>query len=81
MTPLQKRKGTLHAMKEKKEEWRLIVVLKYLEAFNHLYPLTKANADNDINAVIEVKGLIGELNSAWALLPEILKENPIAKAS
>lgn len=43
--------------------------------------LLKANADNDINAVIEVKGLIGELNSAWALLPEILKENPIAKAS
>ncbi|MBT5106361.1 MAG: flagellar export chaperone FliS [Porticoccaceae bacterium] len=40
-----------------------------------------ANLHNDVNALHEVKGLISEIRSAWALLPSLLKEQPIAMAS
>tara|TARA_B110000003_G_scaffold99345_1_gene101472 strand:+ start:10075 stop:10617 length:543 start_codon:yes stop_codon:yes gene_type:complete len=43
--------------------------------------LLKANINCDIHAVREVKGLIDELNSAWELLPELMKNDPVAKAS
>ena len=43
--------------------------------------LLKANIDCDVTAVQEVKGLINELNSAWELLPEIMKNDPVAQAS
>ena len=43
--------------------------------------LLKANINCDIHTVREVKGLIDELNSAWELLPELMKNNPVAKVS
>ena len=43
--------------------------------------LLKANIRNDIEAVQEIKGLLGEINGAWELLPSLLKDQPIAMAS
>jgi flagellar protein FliS len=43
--------------------------------------LLKASIRNDIEAVQEVKGLLGEINGAWELLPSLLKEQPVAMAS
>jgi flagellar protein FliS len=43
--------------------------------------LLKANINGDIDNIREVKGLIDELNSAWELLPGLLKSDPVAKAS
>ena len=40
-----------------------------------------ANMHNDINALLEVKGLVNEIRSAWKLLPSLLKQQPIALAS
>ena len=40
-----------------------------------------ANIHNDINALLEVKGLVKEIRSAWKLLPSLLKQQPIALAS
>ena len=43
--------------------------------------LLKANIRNDIEAVQEIKGLLGEINGAWEILPSLLKDQPIAMAS
>ena len=43
--------------------------------------LLKASIRNDIEAVQEVKSLLGEINGAWELLPSLLKEQPVAMAS
>lgn len=43
--------------------------------------LLKANIRNDIEAVQEIKGLLGEINGAWELLPSLLKDQPVAMAS
>jgi hypothetical protein len=31
--------------------------------------------------VQEIKGLLGEINGAWELLPSLLKDQPVAMAS
>ena len=43
--------------------------------------LLKANIRNDIEAVQEIKGLLGEINGAWELLPSLLKDQTVAMAS
>ena len=43
--------------------------------------LLKANLRNDIELVQEVKGLLGEINSAWQMLPSLLKNENVALAS
>jgi flagellar protein FliS len=43
--------------------------------------ILKANLRNDIAAIQEVRGLLGEITGAWELLPALLKDTPIAMAS
>ena len=43
--------------------------------------LLKANLRNDVELVHEVKGLLGEINSAWQLLPSLIKNEGVALAS
>ena len=43
--------------------------------------ILKANLRNDIAAIQEVRGLLGEITGAWELLPALLKDTPIALAS
>lgn len=43
--------------------------------------LLKANLRNDVTLVQEVKGLLGEINSAWKLLPSLIKDENVALAS
>jgi flagellar protein FliS len=43
--------------------------------------LLKANLRNDVEPVQEIKGLLGEINGAWELLPSLLKDQPVAMAS
>ena len=43
--------------------------------------ILKANLRNDVAALQEVRGLLGEITSAWELLPGLLKDTPIALAS
>jgi flagellar protein FliS len=43
--------------------------------------MTFANAHNDINAIREVRGLANEIRGAWKLLPSLLKQEHVAKAS
>ena len=37
--------------------------------------LLKANIRNDVSGIHEVKGLMGEINGAWALVPQLLDRN------
>jgi len=41
----------------------------------------KASIRNDVNGIQEVRALLGEINSAWEMLPGLLKETPVAMAS
>ena len=43
--------------------------------------MTFANVHNDINAIREVRGLANEIRGAWKLLPSLLKQEHVAKAS
>lgn len=43
--------------------------------------ILKANLRNDVAAIQEVRELLGEITSAWELLPSLLKDTPIALAS
>ncbi len=43
--------------------------------------LLKANLRNDIEPIQEIRGLLGEINGAWELLPSLLKDQPVALAS
>ena len=43
--------------------------------------LLKANLRNDVELIQEVKGLLGEINSAWQLLPSLIKNEGVALAS
>jgi flagellar protein FliS len=43
--------------------------------------LLKANLRNDVEPIQEIKGLLGEINGAWELLPSLLKDQPVAMAS
>ena len=43
--------------------------------------LLKANLRNDVEGVREVKGLLGEINGAWEILPTLLNDAPVAQAS
>lgn len=43
--------------------------------------LLKANLRNDVEGVLEVKGLLGEINGAWEILPMLLNDAPVAQAS
>ena len=43
--------------------------------------ILKANLRNDVAAIQEVRGLLGEITSAWELLPSLLKDTPISLAS
>lgn len=43
--------------------------------------LLKASLRNDITVLHEVRDLLSEVNSAWEMLPNILKAEPVAMAS
>ncbi len=43
--------------------------------------LLKASLRNDISILHEVRDLLSEINSAWELLPSMLKSEPVAMAS
>ena len=43
--------------------------------------ILKANLRNDVAAIQEVRGLLGEITSAWERLPSLLKDTPISLAS
>jgi flagellar protein FliS len=43
--------------------------------------LLKARLRNDATIIQEVRGLLNEINSAWELLPSLLKSEPVAMAS
>ncbi|MCT2529378.1 flagellar export chaperone FliS [SAR92 clade bacterium H921] len=43
--------------------------------------LLKASLRNDATIIQEVRGLLNEINSAWELLPSLLKSEPVAMAS
>lgn len=43
--------------------------------------LLKASLRNDASIIQEVRGLLNEINSAWELLPSLLKSEPVAMAS
>jgi len=41
----------------------------------------KASIRNDVAGIQEVRAILGEINSAWEMLPGLLKETPVAMAS
>ncbi|MDG2502434.1 MAG: flagellar export chaperone FliS [Porticoccaceae bacterium] len=43
--------------------------------------LLKASLRNDVSILHEVRSLLNEINSAWELLPNLLKSEPVAMAS
>ena len=43
--------------------------------------LLKASLRNDVTILHEVRSLLNEINSAWELLPNMLKSEPVAMAS
>jgi flagellar protein FliS len=43
--------------------------------------LLKASLRNDVTILHEVRSLLNEINSAWELLPSMLKSEPVAMAS
>ena len=50
----------------------------YLETISSIL---KANIRNDVEGVVEVKGLMNEIRSAWNLVPELLEDPNISVAS
>ena len=43
--------------------------------------LLKANIRNDVEGIVEVKGLMNEIRSAWNMVPELLEDPNISVAS
>ena len=43
--------------------------------------LLKANIRNDVKGIVEVKGLINEIRSAWNMVPELLEDPNTSIAS
>jgi flagellar protein FliS len=43
--------------------------------------LLKASLRNDVLIIQEIRSLLNEINSAWELLPSLLKSEPVAMAS
>ena len=52
-----------------------------VQLFPMISDFMEANIRNDVEGIVEVKGLMNELRSAWNMVPELLEDPNISVAS